>query len=94
MKCFIYVGGDGVCFLFISYLIMNLLLFCVIMKIVFINFIFVFLLWLGCGVGFLLNCLLECGCEDKENGFLVNCVNKGFKLLINFNDFFVNIFEL
>ena len=55
---------------------------------------FVSLLWFECGVGPSLNCPPECGCEDKANGFLVNCANKGFKSPINPNDLPANTFEL
>lgn len=65
-----------------------------VMKTALTNLIFVLLLWFGCGVGPSLNCPPECGCEDKENGFLVNCANKGFESPINPNDLPANTFEL
>lgn len=65
-----------------------------IMKTAFTNLIFVLLLWFGCGVGPSLNCPPKCGCEDKANGFEVNCENKGFTSPINPNDLPANTYKL
>ncbi|PFX28378.1 Leucine-rich repeat-containing protein 3 [Stylophora pistillata] len=64
------------------------------MRTAFINLIFVLLMLFGCGVMPSFNCPPKCGCEQKENGYSVKCVNKGLKSPVNPNDLPDDTFEL
>lgn len=64
------------------------------MKTAFTNLIFALLMLFGYGVMPSFNCPPKCGCEQKTNGYSVNCANQGLKTPINPNDLPDDTFEL